>query len=99
MQPRTLMLVALLSLGLAGCNRAVEGDPPAAGITGSGTSEAGGRSQTAQPGAGLAGGMSGPSGLGMTGTFPSGTTTQSSGAGAAPAGSPNRTPRSGLGTR
>ncbi len=99
MQAPALMLVALLSPGLAGCNRAAEGNPPAAGTSGSGTSEVGGRNQAARPGAGLAGGMGGPSGLGMTGSFPSGTTTQSSGAGAAVAGNPNRTPRTDVGTR
>jgi len=99
MRARALALVALLSLGLAGCNRPVEGNAPPPGTSGSGTSDAGGGSQTAPAGSGLSGGMSGTSGLGMTGTFPSGTTTQSLGAGLAVAGSPNRTPRSGVGTR
>jgi hypothetical protein len=98
MRARPLVLMALLSLGLAGCNRPTEGAPTAPGTTGSGAPDAGGRSQTAQPGARLSGGMSGSSGLGMTGTFPSGTTTTQS-AGAAAAGSPDRTPRSGVGTR
>ncbi|HXD40964.1 MAG TPA: hypothetical protein VN649_10410 [Ramlibacter sp.] len=99
MHPRALALVALLSLGLAGCNRPVEGNAPPPGTTGSGTSDGAGRGPAATTGTGLSGGMSGTSGLGMTGTFPSGTATQSSGAGPAPEGGPNRTPRSGVGTR
>jgi hypothetical protein len=99
MQAAALALLALLSLGLAGCNRPVEGTSPPPGTTGSGTSDAGGRSQAAPAGAGLSGGISGTSGLGMTGTFPSGTTTQSSGASPAASGSANRTPRSAVGTR
>jgi hypothetical protein len=96
MRARALALVALLSLGLAGCNRPVEGNAPQPGTSGSGTSDG---SQAAPAGSGLSGGMSGTSGLGMTGTFPSGTTTQSSGAGPAATGSPNRTPRGSVGTR
>jgi hypothetical protein len=142
MRRGAILLVASLSLGLAGCNRASEGNPGAPGspgtgnprevarptaadtpsgglsgvkgslphagssggdappgATGSGTADAGGQNQASQPGAGLAGGMSGSSGLGMTGTFPAGTGTQSAGAGAASSGSPNRSPRSGVGTR
>ena len=99
MHAPAFVLVALLSLALAGCNRAGQDSRPVPGATGSGTSDASGRSPTAPAGAGLSGGMSGTSGLGMTGTFPGGTTTQSLGAGPAAAGSPNRTPRSGVGTR
>jgi hypothetical protein len=142
MAARALLLVALLSVGVVGCDRAREGNPnapgspgtgnprevvrpsapdtppggssgmkgslphpgssggdPVPGTTGSGTSDPAGRSETPQPGTGLARGMGGPSGLGMTGTFPSGTTTQSSGEGAAAAGSPNRTSQSRVGTR
>jgi hypothetical protein len=99
MQAPALAIVGLLALGLASCDRSVEGNPPPPGMAGSGTSEPGGRSQTAPPGAGLGGGMSGTSGLGMTGSFPSGTTTHASGAGAAAEGSPNRSPRSSVGTR
>ena len=40
------------------------------GTTGSGTSEPGGRSQSAQVGVGTTGGLGGSSGLGMTGSFP-----------------------------
>jgi hypothetical protein len=127
--PRALLLAALLSVGLAGCERTSEGIPdaqgsrgtgnprevvqpsapdtpprgsagdPVPGATGSGTSDAGGRSQTPQSGTGLAGGMGGPSSLGMTGTFPSGTATQSQGEGEAAAGSGNRTPAGGVGMR
>jgi hypothetical protein len=142
MAVRALLLVALLSLGVAGCDRAREansnasgspgtgnprevarpsasdtppggssgmkgslphpgssGGDPVPGTTGSGTSDAGGRSQSPQPGSGLAGGMGAPSSLGMTGTFPSGTATQSTGEGAAASGSSNRTPKSGVGNR
>jgi hypothetical protein len=79
------------------------GGDAAPGTSGSGTSDASGRNPASQPGAGLGGGMGGSSGLGMTGTFPAGTTTQSAstrsdGEGVA-AGSTNRTPRSGVGTR
>lgn len=74
------------------------GDVPP-GTSGRGTADAIAATQSAQPGVGLAGGMSGSSGLGMTGSFPTGTATQSSGAGAAPGGSSNRSPSSGAGTR
>lgn len=40
------------------------------GMTRSGTSEPGGRSQSPQAGSGTAGGLGGSSGLGMTGSFP-----------------------------
>ena len=40
------------------------------GTTGRGTSDPGGRSQSAQAGVGTAGGLGGSSGLGMTGSFP-----------------------------
>ncbi len=143
MRRGAILLVASLSLGLAGCDRASEGNPTApgspgtgnsrelarpaapdtpsgaptgvkgslpragslggdalAGASGSGTAGAGGQNEARQQaGAGLGGGMSGSSGLGMTGTFPAGTATQSAGAGAAPGGSLNRSPRSGVGTR
>ena len=105
MRRGAILLAALLSLGLAGCSRAGEGNPNAPGgdappgTSGRGTADAGGVNQPAQPGAGLAGGMGGSSGLGMTGSFPRGTATQSAGAGAVTRGSPNRSPRSGVGTR
>jgi hypothetical protein len=57
------------------------------GVTGSGTSEPGGRSQTAQPGSGLQGGLGRSAGMG--GSVPSGTGTSSaSGGSAGQAGSP-----------
>jgi hypothetical protein len=74
------------------------GGDAALGTSGSGTSDAS-SSQGAQPGAGLSGGLTGTSGLGMTGSFPTGTATQSFGSGLAIEGSPHRAPRSGLGTR
>jgi hypothetical protein len=73
------------------------------GTTGSGTSEAGARSQTTQPGTGLNGGLGGGSGL--TGSFPATSTgTTSAPMGAGPdakvgGGSPNATPGSAVGRR
>jgi hypothetical protein len=63
------------------------GGDPVPGTTGSGTSDPGGRSQTPQPGTGLAGGLGGPP-ADVAVTNPDGTATQ------APAaeGSPNRSP-------
>ena len=95
-------MALLAALALAGCDRPVHRDsgaPVTPGATGSGTSDAGGRSQVAQPGTGLSGGLGG-SGVGMTGSFPAGnTSTQASGSGAATDGSPNRTSKSSVGNR
>jgi hypothetical protein len=71
------------------------------GMTGSGTSDPGRRSQTPQPGTGL---QSGFAGMGMTGSFPAdGDTTVSSaalgGSGSGSADSRNRTARGWLGNR
>ena len=66
------------------------------GTSGSGISNAGGRSQSPPPGSGSAGGLSGPSGLGMTGSFPTGSGTQSLGAGN---GSTNSTRANSIGNR
>ena len=62
------------------------------GVTGKGTSDTGGRSQTAQAGVGTAGGLGGNSGLGMTGSFPAVGTSGASGGGTATTGSTMRTP-------
>lgn len=69
------------------------GGDAAVSTSGSGTSNA-----SSSQGAGLSGGLTGTSGLGMTGSFPTGTATQSFGSGLAIGGSPHRTPGSGLGT-
>lgn len=64
------------------------------GVTGRGTAEPGSRSQSAQPGVGTTGGLSGSSGLGMTGSFPaSGASAAGSGSGAAGSGSGAATSR------
>lgn len=92
----------LAALALAGCDRPVHRDsgaPISPGATGGGTADSGGGSQPPQAGKGLTGGLGG-SGIGMTGSFPAGnTSTQSSGAGAATEGSPNRTTKSSVGNR
>jgi hypothetical protein len=95
------VFTAAVLLVQAGCNRGGNPDPsgggnnatsnPSAaipGTSGKGTDVAGSRSQTPPPGSGLGGG------LGMSGSFPSGTATQSSGGGATD-GSTNRKPGSG----
>ena len=69
------------------------------GVTGKGTSDVGGRSQTAQAGVGTAGGLGGNSGLGMTGSFPAVGTSGAAGGGAATAGSTIHTPGGAAGGR
>ena len=63
------------------------------GTTGRGTTDPGGRSQSAQPGVGTAGGLGGSSGLGLTGSFPAG------GASAAAAGQPGVAPTGSISNR
>jgi hypothetical protein len=62
------------------------------GTTGRGTSEAGGRSQTAQPGTGLTGGLGASQGQSAMGAGPAGTNAGGSG-------STNRTPSDAVGRR
>lgn len=64
------------------------------GVTGKGTSDPSGRSQSAQVGVGTTGGLGGNSGLGMTGSFPPGQAQ-----GAAGAGNSNRTSNDAAGQR
>jgi len=93
------VFTAAVLLVQAGCNRG--GNPDASGggnaamsspsgtvpgTSGKGTDVSGSRSQAPPPGSGLNGG------LGMTGSFPSGTASQSS-SGGGTEGSTNRTPR------
>jgi hypothetical protein len=68
------------------------------GTSGSGTVDAGGRSQVAQPGVGLNGGLN--AGSGLSGSFPAGGTATSAPMGAGPAdGSPNANSGSAVGAR
>ena len=67
------------------------------GASGRGTDEPGGRSQTAQPGIGTAGGLGGTAGLGMTGSFPAGGSASS--AQTVPQGSSNRSTEGAVGQR
>ena len=83
---RALLLAAALSLALAGCDRGTDG------VTGSGTADASGRSQPAQPGVGLQGGL-GTSSMGAA-SSPSGSTGS-----AIPDGSRNRTTAGSVGNR
>ncbi|HYF42086.1 MAG TPA: hypothetical protein VEA35_06510 [Ramlibacter sp.] len=70
------------------------GGDPVPGTTGSGASETGGRSQTAQPGVGTTGGLGGTTAMGAAGS--QGAT---DGAGAASRGSSNSTPDGAVGRR
>jgi hypothetical protein len=89
MQPRdrALLLATAVSLALVGCDRGGGADrnPSAPGTTGSGTTDATGRAQSAPTGAGLQGGM--------------GTGAASAPAGTAPGGSTNRTTAGSVGNR
>jgi hypothetical protein len=71
------------------------------GTSGSGTDDPSGRSQTAQPGSGLQGGLGGNAGMSATGTSPSGTSSTSTApGGSGPAGgSGNRTSSGAVGQR
>lgn len=111
--PKALALALLAALAVAACDRNLTGgnanapgspgtgNAPAVaapGTTGRGTPDALGLSKATQAGTGTAGGLGGNSGLGLTGSFPSSSTSAAGGSEIA-GGSTNSTRNTAVGNR